>query len=552
MLKHLSIANYALIDKLEMSLEEGLTVITGETGAGKSILLGALSLLLGNRADTSVVRDSSQKCVVEGLFQIKEFKLEKWFEEFDLDYEDQTLIRREILDNGKSRAFVNDTPVKLSSLKLLGEKLIDIHSQHESLLLNEAAFQLKVLDNLAKNASVRDSYGKVYKKLREVTKELEKKKEIEAQNKEDLDYWEFQMEQLVAAKLKPEEQEELEQENKYLSHAEEVKLEFGKANELMNGENSLTQSLRELEQGMGKTVAFLPQAKELHERIKSAYIELADIATEVEGIGTELSFDPERAELVAERLDLIYSLQQKHKATSIEELLSLQAELEQRISGIASNQEEIVSLEKKEKELKEELEEVAQKLTETRTKAALILKESLAAQLKQLGIPNAEIQIELKETEAGIRGKDDVVFLFSANKNKSLESITKVASGGEIARIMLVIKYLVASKMALPTIIFDEIDTGVSGEIADKMGEMMKSMSANMQVLSITHLPQIAAKGVQHLFVYKEDTQTETHTHIKELSKQERIEELAKMLSGSEITEAAMDNARVLFGASKN
>lgn len=550
MLQTLNIQNYALIDELEFNPTQGLTVITGETGAGKSIIMGALGLILGQRADAKAVRTGSTKCVIEATFDISNYQLEAFFEENDLEYDAaNTIVRREILATGKSRAFINDCPVQLTILKSLGDHLIDIHSQHQNLLIGEDTFQREVVDALAQNQKEQDAYRTQYKALQEMRKQLKALQEMAAQGTQEADYARFQFNQLYDAKLKEGEQEELEQEQEMLSHAEEIKGGLTEITNQLDGENeSLIQTLKALSHNAQRLSNVYPAIGEIAERLESDYIDLKDIAMEVSDQAERVNFDPERLEEVETRLSLIYSLLKKHGKDSVEELIALRDTLEAQLQHIDNSDEEIRELEEKLQKQQAETERCAEALTSSRLKAAKVIEKALVEKVAYLGMPNVRFEVQISPLkDFTSTGKDEIVFLFSANKNQPLKPAGEVASGGEISRLMLSIKALVAKAKTLPTIIFDEIDTGISGDIADRMGAVMEEMSHHLQVITITHLPQVAGKGDAHFKVYKEDSETDTTTHINQLTGDERIQEIARMLSGSKITEQAIANAKTLM-----
>lgn len=550
MLQTLNIQNYALIDELEFNPTQGLTVITGETGAGKSIIMGALGLILGQRADAKAVRTGSTKCVIEATFDISNYQLEAFFEENDLEYDaTNTIVRREILATGKSRAFINDCPVQLTILKSLGDHLIDIHSQHQNLLIGEDTFQREVVDALAQNQKEQDTYRTQYKALQEIRKQLKALQEMAAQGTQEADYARFQFNQLYDAKLKEGEQEELEQEQEMLSHAEEIKGGLTEITNQLDGENeSLIQTLKALSHNAQRLSNVYPAIGEIAERLESDYIDLKDIAMEVSDQAERINFDPERLEEVETRLSLIYSLLKKHGKDSVEELIALRDTLEAQLQHIDNSDEEIRELEEKLQKQQAETERCAEALTSSRLKAAKVIEKALVEKVAYLGMPNVRFEVQISPLkDFTSTGKDEIVFLFSANKNQPLKPAGEVASGGEISRLMLSIKALVAKAKTLPTIIFDEIDTGISGDIADRMGAVMEEMSHHLQVITITHLPQVAGKGDAHFKVYKEDSETDTTTHINQLTGDERIQEIARMLSGSKITEQAIANAKTLM-----
>lgn len=551
MLRSLYIQNYALIEKLNISFERGFSVITGETGAGKSIILGAIGLLLGQRADVRAIRVGASKCVIEACFDVSNYHMQSFFDENGLDYADECILRRELYVSGKSRAFINDIPVQLVQMKDLGEQLIDIHSQHQNLLLNKEGFQLNVLDLLAHDEILLSNYQAVYKQWKETQNELEKLLERVAHDKSDEDYIRFQLEQLEGAHLSADEQKELEQESEVLSHAEEIKAGLFRVDQLLNNdEGGLLDVLKECCSALSGLHDVYPAAEALLARLESSYIELKDIAQEVVSNEEQVEFNPSRLNEVNERLNLIYSLQQKHHVNTVEELITLCGEYASRLSAITSFDEDIEVLKKRCEDLYVMVQRRAVELTEARSVAAREIETQMSSRLIPLGMPNVRFVVEMgARKEPGMHGMDTVSFLFSANKNGVLQNISSVASGGEIARVMLSVKAMIAGAVKLPTIIFDEIDTGVSGEIADKMADIMQEMADNgRQVISITHLPQIAARGCIHYKVYKKDNETETNSHIRRLTENERIEEIAHMLSGATLTEAALDNARALLG----
>lgn len=549
MLQKLSISNYALIDNLEISFDSGLNILTGETGAGKSIILGALSLILGQRAESRYFFNQQKKCVIEGSFKIGEFHLKSFFEDNDLDYEAETVLRREISADGKSRAFVNDTPVNLTSLKLLGEKLIDIHSQHATLEINDPEFQLLVVDSVAGHHELLNDYQTKYRSYKKSTAKLAQLIDESDKAKADLDYYQFQFDELEKANLDADEQEKLEQELAVLNNAEEIKRNLLSASYLMqDSEVAVLAQLREAGQQLGGIEKFNPQIEELHQRLNSTLIELKDIAAEIENIEQRTHTDEERAVEVNTRLTIIYTLQKKHRVNTIAELLELQEELSGKIQQAVFGDEAIEKLQQQLALDKKELEQLAGQLSANRSKAIPQIEIQVLQTLAEMGMGNSALKIELTALPSlGADGVDAIKFLFSANKGHALAEMSKVASGGELSRLMLGIKSLVAKNTALPTIIFDEIDTGVSGEVAHKVGQIMEQLSQNLQVITITHLPQIAVKGASHYFVYKDDEGATTYTRIKQLDKQERVVEIAKMLSGDNPGESALQNARELL-----
>jgi DNA repair protein RecN (Recombination protein N) len=551
MLQKLVINNYALIDNLEISFGDGLNILTGETGAGKSIILGALSLILGQRAESRYFFNQQKKCVIEGIFTISDFHLKSFFEDNELDYEAETILRREISADGKSRAFVNDTPVTLNILKALGEKLIDIHSQHATLEINDPEFQLLVVDSVAGHGDLLTDYQSKFKAYKKATAKLQQLISESDKAKSDLDYYQFQFDELEKANLAEDEQEKLEQELYALNNAEEIKRNLLGAYYLMqDGETSALIQLREATHHLSSLEKFNPLIAELHERLKSTLIELKDIAAEIETLEQHTHTNEARATEINERLSLIYNLQKKHHVITNAELLQLQEELSTKIQQALFGDEEIEKLQKQIAADKQELENLASKLSANRAKAIPDIEKQVIQSLAEMGMDNSILKIELNTISAlGVNGTDQVRFLFSANKGHTLAEMSKVASGGELSRLMLSIKSLIAKYTALPTIIFDEIDAGVSGEVANKVGQIMERLAENLQVITITHLPQIASKGQSHYFVYKDNEAAVTYTRIRQLSQQERVLEIAKMLSGDKPGESALQNARELLNS---
>lgn len=549
MLKSLSIKNYALIDSLIIDFNKDLNILTGETGAGKSILLGAIGLIIGQRADSSVLRDKSEKCASEGVFDIRNYGMQNFFEENDLDYSETTILRREITPQGKSRAFINDTPVNVRVLHDLGVKLIDIHSQHQNLELNEKNYQLRLVDLVAGNAELLKNYTTCYKNYLSLRENLNKVLELAEQSKKDLDYYEFQFRQLHDARLVDGEQSEHEALLEKLTHAEEIKSVFGLAYQVISeDERSVLAVIKENLGHIGKLRSVLPEAEQLFNRLETVYIELKDIAAEALVIEERAENDPGKAEEVSQRLDLIYSLQQKHRVASVAELLLIQADFQDKIQLVSSYEQEIENLKVEIQAQERALTELSVVLRSKRESVAFAIENKVIDVLRNVGIPNAAFQIRFGELSSfSFNGLDEVSFMFSANKNQDLQEIGKIASGGEMSRLMLAIKTLITDTQALPTIIFDEIDTGVSGEVAVKMGQILEQMSATVQVLNITHLPQIAAKGKHHYKVYKFDQDDQTFTSIRKLTAQERVEEIAQMLSGENYSATAMETARELL-----
>ncbi|WP_421918659.1 DNA repair protein RecN [Marinifilum sp.] len=549
MIQSISIQNYALINQLEIDFSDGFSVITGETGSGKSILLGALSLVLGQRSEGNVLKDKEKKCVIECTFLVEKYKLQRFFEKHELDYEKETLVRREILPSGKTRAFVNDTPVNLKVLKELGVRLVDIHSQNQNLVLGSFEYQVGIVDTYAKNAAMLAKYQSSFKKYQHLKKELKLQMELAAKEKADLDYFQFQLEQLVEANLIEGEQKEMEEELETLNHAEEIKSGLYQSYGLLSeGESSVIAKLKEARSSISKIQGVYGEADAYFDRLDSVLIELHDLSQEMDRSNESIEFDNARIDFLNQRLDTIYSLQQKHRVDSVEHLIQIREDLKGKVGKIESSDERIEDLKRQLSEQQSKLRKSAESLTNSRSKSIPKIEKTIINQLVLLGISNANFKIQISNSEEfQLLGTDKICFLFSANKNGNPEEVQKVASGGELSRLMLSIKYLISSSTALPTIVFDEIDTGVSGEIADKMGAMMNQMAENIQVISITHLPQIAGKGKYHYKVYKADDEHETFSNIVLLDKQSRIEELAKMLSGSDLTKAALENAKVLL-----
>lgn len=549
MLKSLSVENYALIEKTNVEWNQGFSVITGETGSGKSILLGALGLVQGQRADSKALKDEEKKCVVEAEFDISAYALSSFFEENDIDYDENCIIRREIAPNGKSRAFVNDTPVALTLLKELTAKLIDIHSQHETLLLNEASFQLQVLDALSETSDPLTAYRTLFKEYSKKKRELKELIALNDERNANRDYLEFQLRQLQEAKFSENEQTDLEEEVNALSHTTELKEALSKSMWLLSEkEENICSALKEATNAIASIEGFSESYSEVKERLNSCLIELKDITREVELKLSDVNVDPQRLEQANERLDLIYTLEKKHHVDNLTDLLNLQADFEKQLSEMENAQEATEAIEKEIALLKDKLTKLAKQISEKRQKAKPKLEQSIAEILRGLGMPNAKLEVCVEPLpELDGNGGDAVKFLFSANKNASLQPISNVASGGELSRVMLALKSILCQSEELPTIILDEIDTGVSGEVADKMGDLMQKMGEQMQVISITHLPQIAAQGATHYKVYKEDNELTTLSHIKQLNETERVTEIAQMLSGSALSEAAIQNAKELL-----
>lgn len=549
MLTGLSIQNYALIDDLTVSFEKGMTTITGETGAGKSILLGALSLVLGKRADTAVLRNSDQKCIVEAQFQVATYNLKKFFKENDLDYHTETFLRREITSGGRSRAFINDTPVTLDVISDLGQRLIDIHSQHHTLKLTDREFQMKVLDALAGNAILLAAYRKARAAYFKAQKELEALIARQQNANKEHDYNAFLLAELEEANLQPSMQQDLEDEQEELSNVEAILATLSQGHQVFQDDNTgVIAMLNELKALSSRLAAFGTKYEHLHQRILSAYIELTDVESEWAHLAEKIEHNPERLSEINDRLQVIYSLQKKHGLNSVAELLDLREELQAKVSDIAGMDVRIEMQQQEVAGKRSELQLLADKLNEKRTAVIPDFEINLAGRLQLLGMPNAGIKIELSRSDDfGMLGQDQVEFLFTANQGTAYGPIKKVASGGELSRIMLTIKSILVEYEPLPTLIFDEIDTGVSGEISYQMGHMMKTMSNKMQVFSITHLPQVASKGDTHFKVYKEDLDGKTRTGMKLLTLDERIVELAEMLDGKSLSDSALAHARQLL-----
>ena len=552
MLQSIFIQNYALIDKLDITFEPGFSVITGETGAGKSIILGAIGLLLGQRADVKAIRNGATKCIVEAKFSIASYGMEEFFKANDIEYDsEECIIRREVNINGKSRAFINDTPASLSQMKELGEKLIDVHSQHQNLLINKEGFQLNILDILAQDIKELTDYQNEYNEYRKVSRELDECIRQAEETRKEEDYIRFQLQQLDEAELKEGEVAELEQEAETLTHAEDIKAGlYRSAQNIGSDEGGCVTLIKDSINTLQTFCKVFAKANEWKERLESCYIEIKDISHDMEDAQEAIEFNPSRLDFVNSRLNMIYSMMQKHHVKTDTELIEIAENYRQQLDMITSSDERISELENKKKKLYASVIRKAEVLTALRTESAGKIQSQMESLLIPLGMPNVKFAVEIcRKKEPDINGLDAVNFLFSANKNGTLQNVASIASGGEIARVMLSLKAMIAGAVKLPTIIFDEIDTGVSGSIAEKMALIMQDMGRqNRQVLSITHLPQIAARGNAHYKVYKEDTETGTNSHIIRLTDEERIDEIANMLSGSTMTEAARNNARSLLG----
>ena len=552
MLKHLHIENYALIESLDIELNDGFSVITGETGAGKSILLGAIGLLTGDRADLSAIQSGKQRCILEATFNTEGYDLEAFFQEEDLDFDpSECIIRRELTANGKSRAFINDTPTTINALKRLGNRLIDIHSQHQNLLLGQEDFQLSVLDAVASMPELIESYSQAFHKWTQAVKALNEAQSSLDESRKDEDYLRFLVTELANFNPQPGEDETLQQQCDMLEHAQDIKsalmLGYG---QLSEGDTPVTDTLRQVRNQLSSIQPYFQQAEELAERIESCRIELQDIAGTLESEGESIDYDPMRLEELQSRLNTLYSLEQKHHVGSSEELTELMKRMKERLDMMDNSDEYIKQLQKEEQECRSLLERISGKLTEKRSMAAKKVEKEVISSLKMLGMPNVRFQVHISATESPTpKGMDKVSLLFSANLGSDMQNISHVASGGETARVMLSLKAILSGAVSLPTIIFDEIDTGVSGHIAESMANIMHKMGQQgRQVISITHLPQIAALGQHHYKVWKEDTDKITRSHITYLGQEERITEIANMLSGSNVTKEAMNNARALLG----
>ena len=551
MLKHLYIKNYTLIDELDIEFRDGFSVITGETGAGKSIILGAIGLLLGQRADSKTIKQGAEKCVVEAHFDLSRYVLADFFEQNDIEFDaTDTIVRRELTVAGKSRAFINDIPVSLVQMKELGEQLIDVHSQHQNLLLGKHDFQLQVVDTIANDEKELVTYQHFFQAFRATEQQLKTLRDEIVQGQKEADFLQFQYDELSSARLVADEQEELEAKSDTMTHAEEIKQALYETDSaLSNDDTGVIQALRRSVSSLNSIKNVLAPVAELAERVESAYVELKDVAAEVSDLLENVDFDPSELDAVNLRLDKIYELQKKYHVESVAELLAIQENLHRRLSNIENSDEKVAVLQQKLNVLKEECAKKADALSVKREKAAREIEKQMCKHLVPLGMPNVRFQIGVERDEMSRKGQDKVSFLFSANTSTDLQSVAQVASGGEIARVMLSLKAMISCAIKLPTIIFDEVDTGVSGKIAEQMARIMHEMGMqNRQVISITHLPQIAALGTTHYKVYKEETAQGTTSHMQMLDENQRVGELAQMLSGSNVTEAAMENARQLLG----
>ena len=554
MLKQLYIKNFTLIDELDIGFQPGFSVMTGETGAGKSIILGAIGLLLGNRADAKLVKSGEARCIIEAHFDVSRYELEPFFEQNDIDFdENDCIVRREVNASGKSRAFINDTPVSATLMRELGDRLVDIHSQHQNLLLSKEDFQRSVVDIIAGNATLLDSYQQLFNDYRKAEKAYEDFKTETERNAQSADFMRFQLDELLDAKLQADEQEQLEQQRDTMSHAEDIKSALFEAENLLLGdENGIVSNTQRIARQVGDVASFYPAANELSERLESCRIELKDIADEMNKALDSIDFDPQQLDSIHQRLDLLYSLQQKHQVSSVADLIALRDELQQKIGHIENSDEELAELRKLADDLRHKCVEMAKKLTATREKSARKVEKEVETRLVALGIPNVRFNVELAEKPLSIDGADKILFLFSANKSTPMQPVSEVASGGEVARVMLSLKAMISGAVKLPTIIFDEIDTGVSGRVAEQMAHIMREMGDHeRQVISITHLPQIAAAGSSHYRVSKTETAKGTQTSMVLLTAEERVAEIAQMLSGSEVTSAAIANAKQLLKTKK-
>lgn len=554
MLKHLYIKNFALIDILDIDLYPGFSVITGETGAGKSIILGAIGLLLGQRADAKTIKTGTDKCIIEAQFDLSRYRLEAFFTDNDIEYDNgDCIIRRELLASGKSRAFINDTPVQLAMLKELGDKLVDVHSQHQNLLLNKQDFQLSVADIIASDEQQLSAYQQAYADYQAVTAELHQAEEDIERNRQNADFLQFQFDELHHARLSEGEQEDLEQKSDTMTHSEEIKAALFTADHALQADGTgIVTSLRTAISALRDIQRVYPDMTELTERLDSTYIELKDIAQDINGRLEDVDFDPSELDAINARLDKIYDLEKKYHAENITGLIALRDELERKLGNIENSDEALAVLRQRQEELRKACQQSADELTRLRTAAARKIEQEMLLRLVPLGMPHVQFQVQMTREALGRNGQDRIAFLFSANTSTPLQPVSQVASGGEIARVMLALKAMISGAVKLPTIIFDEIDTGVSGKIAEKMAEIMQEMGRNeRQVISITHLPQIAALGTTHYKVSKEETPQGTTSRMEELSFERRITEIAQMLSGSDVSEAAIQNAKQLLKVQK-
>ena len=550
MLQQLYIKNFTLIDELDIELHPGFSVITGETGAGKSIILGAIGLLLGQRADSQSIKQGADRCVIEAHFDLSRYDLKPFFDENDIEYDDHdTIIRRELTAAGKSRAFINDTPVALTMLKELGDQLMDVHSQHQNLLLNKQDFQLNVVDILANDSKELEEYQQCFANYQQKTKELNQLREEIERNKQNADFLQFQYDELEAAQLAEGEQEELEQQSETMSHAEDIKTALYEADNALNGDESgVVSQVKSAYNALNSISKVMPKTDELTERLDSCRIELKDIADEVSQLLERTDFNPAELDNINNRLDRLYELEKKYHVETVEELIQQRDNLKLKLSHIENSDEAVSEMEKEVAKLRSLCAHRAETISTMRRATADNMRSQLAQRLEQLGMPHARFDVSITKTELGKNGQDSISFLFSANTSTPLQPVSQVASGGEIARVMLSLKAMISGAVKLPTIIFDEIDTGVSGKIAEKMAQIMQEMGrTERQVISITHLPQIAALGSHHYRVSKEETKNGTVSHMTELNNEERITEIAQMLSGSDISDAAIQNAKELL-----
>ena len=550
MLKQLYIKNFTLIDELDIQLFPGFSVITGETGAGKSIILGALSLLLGQRADSKSIKSGCDRCIIEAHFDLSRYQLESLFADNDIDYDNEDCIfRREQTSTGKSRSFINDTPVSLAVMKSIGQQLVDIHSQHQNLLLQEEDFQLNVVDIIAQDGKQLSDYQQAFKDYQTARKAVVRMQEELAKAAENEDFMRFQYNELQEANLEPGQQEELEQESETLSHVEDIKEALFNAEGILCGEEAnLVESLREVSRTLSGIKGVFADVAEVTERMDSTYIELKDIAAEVSQLSSHVDYDPKRLDFINDQLGIIYSLEKKHRVETVEELITLRNQLKEQLSHLDNSSEEMDILRQQEKAAREKALKKASELNALRLKAAQKIEKEMKSRLVPLGIPNIRFVVDITQTEMTEKGTDKVAFLFSANTSTAMQPVAQIASGGEIARVMLSLKAMISGTVKLPTIIFDEIDTGVSGRVAEMMAKIMQEMGqTDRQVISITHLPQIAALGRHHYKVYKEETKEGTKSRMSLLSDEERIQEIAQMLSGSDVTTAAINNAKELL-----
>lgn len=550
MLRQLYIRNFTLIDELDITFKPGFSVITGETGAGKSIILGAIGQILGNRADARMVKAGCDKCVIEAHFDLSNYDMESFFDDNDIDYEpEDCIIRRELKANGKSRAFINDTPVALTTARELGQQLVDIHSQHQNLLLQKEDFQLNVVDIIAHNSQLLNDYRTLFDGYAKAKAALREKEEECEKDRANEDFLRFQADELVKAQLIDGEQEELEQELETLSHAEDIKGALFDADNLLSGDDRcITQSCKTMLSRLSDIGDVYPAIRQVTERLDSAYIELKDIARDISNLAESIDFDPAHLTMANERLDTIYTLQKKHHVESVAELIAIRDSLTARLNDITNSEDMLEDMRRQVEDMHRKATEAAARLTESRQEAARHVTEQLLAQMTSLGMPNARFEIKFETKELAVDGADRISYMFSANKNVPLEPIAQVASGGEVARVMLSLKAMISGAVKLPTIIFDEIDTGVSGRVAEMMAQIMRQMGrADRQVISITHLPQIAALGTTHYKVEKTDTDDTTISRMRMLGHDERITEIAQMLSGSNISDAAIENAKSLL-----